>query len=165
MNKTNDKRPESLEGRWDILYRDYPEVYDEWERIPKIPDFVDAMITQFPLKGKTVIDVGSGSGLSTFKLAKYSDFVRGVEVEKSMISLAAETANKKRIQNVSFHLGDAENLPFEDNSVDGAFAYTLAGGDIQKVASEMERVVKPGGFVLRADIAPGWYGGDIMRSI
>ena len=34
---TRATRPESLEGRWDILYRDYPEVYEEFGRIPKVP--------------------------------------------------------------------------------------------------------------------------------
>lgn len=29
------ERSESLEVRWDILYRDYPAVYEEWGRIPK----------------------------------------------------------------------------------------------------------------------------------
>ena len=32
---------------------------------------------------------------------------------------------------------------------------------MRTVALEMERVVRPGGFVLRADVAPGWYGGEL----
>ena len=45
---TKKQRPESLEGRWDILYRDYPEVYEEFARIPKVPDFIDVMVARFP---------------------------------------------------------------------------------------------------------------------
>ena len=158
---TDSERPESLEGRWDILYRDYPEVYEEFGRIPKVPDFIDVMAARFPLQGKTVVDVGSGTGLSTFKLARYAASVIGIEIEESMIALARENAQERGVVNVRFELGDAEHLPFEDNSIDAAIAMTLAGGDVRTVALEMERVVRPGGLVLRADVAPGWYGGEL----
>ena len=68
---TNKDRPESLEGRWDILYHDCPEVYDESERVPRVPDLIDVLAARFPLQGKTVVDIGSGTGLSTYKLAEY----------------------------------------------------------------------------------------------
>ena len=158
---TDKNRPKSLEGRWDILYRDYPEVYEEFGRIPKVPDFIDVLAARFPLQGKTVVDVGSGTGISTFKLARYAAQVVGIEIEESMIALARENARARGVDNVRFQLGDAERLPFDDDAVDAAIAITLAGGDVRAVALEMERVVRPGGLVLRADVAPGWYGGDL----
>jgi ubiquinone/menaquinone biosynthesis C-methylase UbiE len=158
---TDKERPESLEGRWDILYRDYPEVYEEWGRIPKVPDLIEVLVARYPLQGKVVVDVGSGTGLSTFKMARYAAFVIGIEIEQAMISVATESAKARGIENVRFDLGDAEHLPLEDDSVDAAVAITLAGGDVQQVAAEMERVARPGGLVLRADVAPGWYGGEL----
>jgi ubiquinone/menaquinone biosynthesis C-methylase UbiE len=158
---TDGERRESLEGRWDILYRDYPEVYEEFGRIPKVPDFIAVLAARFPLQGKTVVDVGSGTGISTFKLARYADQVIGIEIEESMIALARENARARGVDNVRFELGDAEHLPLEDHSVDAAVGITLAGGDVRTVALEMERVVRPGGLVLRADVAPGWYGGEL----
>ena len=154
-------RPESLEGRWDILYRDFPEVYEEWGKIPKVPELLDVIVNRFPLKGKVVVDVGSGTGDSSFKLAKHADSVIGIEIEEAMLSVAAERARERRPENVHFELGDAEHLPLEDDSVDAAVAITLAEGDIRDVAAEMERVVRRRGLVLRADVAPGWYGGEL----
>lgn len=158
---TDKEKPKSLEGRWDILYRDYPEVYEEWERIPKVPDYVVVIADRFSLAGKVVVDVGSGTGISTLKLAKYADLVIGIEIEPAMSSVATESAKVRGVENVRFNLGDAEHLPLEDNSVDGAVAMTLAGGDVRQVAVEMERVVRSGGLVLRVDVAPGWYGGEL----
>ena len=155
------ERPESLEGRWDILYRDFPEVYEEFGRIPIVPDFLDVIMDRFPLKGMIVADVGSGTGISTFKLAAHADLAIGVECEESMISLAVAGAEERGVRNVRFEMGDAEDLPLADNSVDAAVAITLGGGDVRKVAAEMERVVRPGGLVLRGDVAPGWYGGEL----
>jgi SAM-dependent methyltransferase len=113
---TNRNGPESLKGRWDILYRDYPEVYEEFESIPKVPDLIDVLAARFPLQGKTVVDVGSGTGISTFKLARYAAQVIGIEIEEAMIAIAQEKARACGIQNVRFQLGDAEHLPFEDDS-------------------------------------------------
>ena len=162
---TEKARPESLEGRWDILYHDFPEVYEEWGQIPKVPDFLDVILNRFPLNGKVVADVGSGTGASSFKLAEHADFVIGIEIEKAMLSVAAEIARERGLENTRFELGDAEHLPLGDDSVDAAVAVTLAEGDIRTVAAEMERVVRSGGLVLRGDIAPGWYGGELAPVI
>jgi ubiquinone/menaquinone biosynthesis C-methylase UbiE len=161
---TGKQRPESLEGRWDILYRDYPEVYEEWGKIPKLPSFLDVMLERFPLRGKTVVDVASGSGISTLSLAPHAELVIGIEPERAMMELAAAKAREQGVANVRFEVGVAEALPLADDSVDAAIAFT-AGSDVEKTAEEMERVVRPGGFVLRADVAPGWYGGDVNRAV
>jgi len=155
------QRPESLEGRWDLLYRDYPEVYEEFGRIQKVPDLFDVVAARFSLTNKSVVDVGSGTGISTFKLARYAGQVIGVEIKVSMIAVARESANKLGVENVRFELGDAGHLPLADASIDAAIAVTLADQDVRATAAEMERVARPGGLVLRADVAPGWYGGEL----
>ena len=63
---------------------------------PKVPDFIDVMAARFPLQGKTVVDVGSGTGISTFKLAQYAAQVIGIEIEEAMIALARKTAQGAR---------------------------------------------------------------------
>jgi len=158
------ERPESLEGRWDILYRDYPEVYEEWGKIPMLPDFLDVMLKRFSLEGKTVLDVAAGTGVSTFGLAAHADLVIGVEPQDAMMELAIAKGRQQGVTNVRFEIGVAEDLPLSSDSVDAAIAFT-AGGDVAKTAQEMVRVVRPGGFVLRADVAPGWYGGDVNRAV
>lgn len=158
---THAERPESLEGRWDILYRDYPEVYEEFGRIQKEPDLIDVVAECFSLAGKTVVDVGSGTGISTVKLARYAAQVIGIEIEPAMIAIAHQRAQEQGVENVRFQLGDAGNLSLADDSVDAAIAITLADQDVRATAAEMERVVRPDGLALRADVAPGWYGGEL----
>lgn len=157
----NTRKPISLEGRWDILYRDYPEIYDEFAQMPKKPDLLEHLSGIFPLVGKLVLDVGSGTGDSSIKLAAFATQVVGIEIEESMIRVAKDRTSMRGIENVDFVLGNAERIEYPDQYFDHALAITLAGGDIRLVAAEMERVVKPGGVVLRADVAPGWYGGDL----
>ena len=53
---TNRDGHESLEGRWDILYRDYPEVYEEFGRIPKVPDFIDVMAARYVERSRELED-------------------------------------------------------------------------------------------------------------
>ncbi len=154
-------RPESLEGRWDILYRDYPEVYEEWCRIEKRPALLDVIAERFDLQDKVIADVGAGSGDSTFMLARRARLVIGVDIEPAMVALAIETARERGIGNVCFQVGDSQHLPLADRSVDTAIAITLSGFSFRTVAEEMERVVRRGGLILRADVAPGWYGGEL----
>jgi ubiquinone/menaquinone biosynthesis C-methylase UbiE len=122
---------------------------------------MDLLVARFPLQGKLVIDVGSGTGLSTFQLAGHAATVTGVEIEAAMARVAKASARTLGLANVRFLLGDAERLPLRTDAVDGAIGITLAGCDVRQVAVEMERVVLPGGLVLRVDVAPGWYGGEL----
>jgi ubiquinone/menaquinone biosynthesis C-methylase UbiE len=144
-----------------MLYRDYPEVYDEFARTPNVPDLLDVLVACFPLEGKLVIDVGSGTGLSTFQLTEYAAEVIGIEVEAAMVRVATESAKRRGLGNTCFQLSDAERMPLRSDSVDVAVGMTLAGCDVRRVAAEMERVVRQGGLVLRVDVAPGWYGGEL----
>ncbi len=163
------KIPETIENRWDIFYQDYPEIYDRFGRIPKRPTAVEMINQLFPLARKTVVDVGSGTGLSTFELAGYASQVIGIEPEKAMREVAARSMVEQGITNCHFLEGWAEALPLEDHSVDLVAAITLASlykeKNILDFIRESERVVRPGGVVLTVDLASQWYGGDLAEVI
>ena len=154
------ERPETIDNRWDVLYRDYPAVYEEWGRIGRSPEPRDVFADRFPFEGKVVADIGSGTGISTLTLAQRAEFVFGVEPEDSMRETAIAKQREQHIENVRFVKGTGESIPLGNDSVDMAAAMT-AGGEVAKTAEEMERIVRPGGVVVRADVAPGWYGGQL----
>jgi SAM-dependent methyltransferase len=72
-------------------------------------------------KGDTVLDLGSGAGFDCFLAAKRvgeKGKVIGIDMTSEMIEKAKTTAEKYGYGNVEFRLGEIENLPIEDNSVD-----------------------------------------------
>lgn len=62
------QKPETIENRWDILYRDYPEVYEAFSKVKRRP--AKDLGKMLHIKGKVVVDVASGTGRSTFALAR-----------------------------------------------------------------------------------------------
>ena len=163
------QKPLSIENQWDVLYRDYPDVYEEFGRVQKNPTAIEVVNRHFPLSGKRVLDIGAGTGLSTFELGRYAATVIGLEPEKSMLEIATKSAREQATENVLFLGGKAEHLPLKDKSVDIAIAVTLASlyteANVRAFASESERVTRKGGTIITVDIAPRWYGGDLAPVI
>jgi ubiquinone/menaquinone biosynthesis C-methylase UbiE len=155
-------KPETIENRWDILYKEYPEVYDEFASVPYKPDWVAFLgrILKIDWSGKTVVDVGSGSGLSTFDLAPHVKSVIGVEPNDAMRELAVKNAGKRKVKNVRFVKGWAKRIPLKADSADVVVAFT-ASLDYEESA----RIVREGGFIISIDVAPKWYGGELAPII
>lgn len=100
------------------------------------------------------IDVAGGTGDIAFKTVEAS--ARNVratvlDINSSMLQVGRDRAQKRGLADfVDFVEGNAESLPFENNSFN---AYTIATGirnvpDIQKALEEAWRVLKPGGRFL-----------------
>lgn len=160
------QKPESIEGRWDILYRDYPEIYDEFAVVPRTPPL--NLVQKYHLEDKIIADIGSGTGDSSFEYAKFAKRVIGVEIEKSMLEIAEKLAKERSIKNVKFVLGDARKIPLEDSSVDAVIGATLAIPDpegFRNFSSEAERITVDGGLIILLNIAPGWTGGELHEVI
>jgi SAM-dependent methyltransferase len=153
-------RPESIEHRWDVLYRDYPEVYDEFASYDYTPDPLEVAADHLDLAGKTLVDVGCGSGLSTFRLARRARVVIGVEQEKAMLRVAARRATRVQAPNVHLMAGSAASLPLRDGCCD-----VVLGVTSPLDVGESLRVLRPFGLVVRLEIPPGWYGGDLNAII
>ena len=100
--------------------------------------------------GEFVVDLGSGFGLDAFVAgAKVGPTGRvvGIDLATGEVLSAIERCSKRGLRNVDFRLGDIENPPFEDNSVDAVLSN---GGfclvpDKFKAFKEIFRMLKPGG--------------------
>ena len=159
-------RPESIENRWDILYRDYPEVYEAFSNTPYHPTVYEQLPGIIELSGKSIADVGAGTGSSSLALARFARQVIGIEREAAMLRLAREKARIEGAEHVTFLSGDALALPLADDSVDLVTGITLAlypPDQYRDFIREGLRVAR--GPVVYVGIPPGWYGGDLYEVI
>jgi arsenite methyltransferase len=119
--------------------------------------------------GEAILDVGSGPGHQVFEMSSIvgpDGRVQGVDPAESAIAIASRRCSG--LSNVQFELGDAAQLPFDDETFDAVmssqvFEYleNVSGG-----LQEIYRVLRPGGRVLIHDTDWGtllWRSSDSQR--
>jgi len=119
-----------------------------------IPVIDQVMLRARSLAGLRVLDVGTGTGAVAMRagpLARGGDVI-GVDISRQMLDIAERLAFARQLDNTAFVEGRAEDLPFEDNSVDLILAslslmYVL---NRPAAASEFARVLRQGGRVVAA---------------
>lgn len=116
-----------------------------------------------PLPGQRVLDVACGSGTAALIAERRYCEVTGIDYVPELIERAKLRA-KANGQTIDFITGDAQDLPFEDNSFD--FILSVYGvqfaPDQEKAANEMLRVCKPGGLIALASPLPEGWSGDFF---
>lgn len=100
-----------------------------------------------PSRGEHILDVASGNGFYSEKMAKRGAFVVGIDMDPVRIEHANTFHNAK---GVVYDLGTAEDLPYPDANFDKVVSVCALEhfGDPQKAVSEMSRVLKPGGLLV-----------------
>lgn len=105
--------------------------------------------------GMNVLDLGSGTGYPALLGAQTvgtTGSVVGMDLAEHMLAAADRKAKRLGLTNVSFRTGDVTSLPFEPNSFDAVTSRfcLMFLPEIPKAASEIARVLKPGGWVAAA---------------
>lgn len=108
-------------------------------------------------EGDIVLDLGSGAGFDCFLASKRvgeAGKVIGVDMTEEMIEKAKSNAEKNGYKNVEFRLGEIENLPIDDNSIDVAISNCVINlvPDKERAFGEIHRVLKNGGKIYLSDI-------------
>jgi len=111
--------------------------------------------------GEVVMDLGSGAGFDVFLAAQAvgnEGFAIGVDMTPQMLTKARRNAQafeeRTGLDNVEFRLGEIENLPAADQSVDVVMSNCVINlsPNKEQVWEEIARVLVPGGRVAISDI-------------
>ena len=138
---------------------DYP---DELAKVPEsaVESFA-GVANPFSLgrlsRGEHVLDLGCGAGTDTLVAAQMvgpEGHVTGIDMTPEMLSRARGASLEIEVANVEFLEGEAERLPFPNESFDVVISNGVIDliPDKDAVFSELQRVLRPGGRIQIADV-------------
>ena len=110
-----------------------------------------------PAPGERVLEVGPGPGYYTLDLAEWVGHEGTIEVfdlQQEMLDHTIRRAREKGLWNVQPTQGDAQELPYEDDSFDAAILITVLGEipDQDAALREIARVLRPGGRLVVGEL-------------
>ena len=102
----------------------------------------------------TVADLGAGEGLISQLIAHRAERVWCIDNSQKMVEVGTELANKNGLANLTYKLGDIEQVPLHDKSVDLAILSQALhhASHPQTAINEAFRILKPGGQLLLLDL-------------
>jgi SAM-dependent methyltransferase len=125
----------------------------------------DELIERLAVRdGEQVLDLATGTGEVALRAARLGALVSAVDIAGPMLEKARRNAEEAGFA-IEFELGDAEYLPFEDDRFDvlaSNFGLIFAP-DHANVASELARVLRPGGRLGFTSWKPNPKLGELYR--
>jgi ubiquinone/menaquinone biosynthesis C-methylase UbiE len=121
-------------------------------RLPRLRVFYEDLFQQY--LGETakerLLDVGCGTGIYFEALAGHGKYINALDASPDMINVAAAFCQKRKLDHIYPETGNAEKLPYADDTFDAVIALDTLHHvpDISAALSEIARVLKPGGAFL-----------------
>jgi len=102
-----------------------------------------------------IADLGAGDGSFSLLLAQNATKVIAVDSSAKMIEFARDQARRHHVKNVDYRLGDMEELPIDEESVDLVFFSQSLHHALhpQNAIAEAARILRPGGRIAILDLA------------
>ncbi len=102
-----------------------------------------------------IADLGAGDGSFSLLLAQNAAKVIAVDSSAKMIEFARDQARRHHLKNIDYRLGDMEELPIDDESVDLVFFSQSLHHALhpQQAIAEAARILRPGGRIAILDLA------------
>jgi ubiquinone/menaquinone biosynthesis C-methylase UbiE len=126
-------------------YDDFAGWYEKERHLPyhRMLDDLEVELVERYARGKTVLEVGCGTGLILHRTARFARRAIGIDLSGGMLMKAQQRG--LRVAQAS-----ATALPLATASVDVAYSFKVLAHipDIEGALREMARVVRPGGWVL-----------------
>jgi len=110
-----------------------------------------------PQPGERILEIGPGTGYYTLDLAEWVGSDGKVEIfdlQPEMLDHTLRRAGERGLTNVLPTQGDAQQLPYSDDSFDAAILITVLGEipDQDAALREVARVLKPGGRLVTGEL-------------
>jgi len=119
-------------------------------------DVPAAVAAAVPIEaGMRVLDVGTGTGTAAIAAAKLGADVIGLDIVGEHLDAARRAAAEAGVE-VEWVEGDAQALPFDDDSFDRVLSSlgSISASDPDAAAHELVRVCRPGGEIVLAAWTP-----------
>ncbi len=133
-----------------VFYDNYPE-HGLTKREEEL--WQQFLATELGEEPKRILDVGTGTGSISLILSTLGHDVSGIDLSPGMLSVCERKAAERGLP-LDLKVGDAEALPFPDNTFDVITSrwvlWTLLQPSV--AISEWKRVLKPGGKILAFDV-------------
>ena len=126
-------------------YDDFAAWYERERHLPyhRMVDDLEVELVKRYGRGKSVLEVGCGTGLLLERVAHFAAAAQGIDLSTGMLAQA-------RSRGLQVAQASATELPFDDACFDVAYSFKVLAHipDIAGALREMARVVRPGGMVL-----------------
>lgn len=115
--------------------------------------------------GERVLDVACGTGNLSIPAARTGATVTGLDIVSNLITQARVRAASERLS-ITFDIGDAEKLPYENEGFDTIITMfgAMFAARPERAAAELLRVTRPGGRIAMANWTPTGFVGEMLKT-
>ena len=138
---------------WELTYWKTPELYEELTEGEQLhPDIFRQLAAD--LCGKTVLDIGAGSGRASFEcLCHGAKLIYAIEPSPGLLHILAQKLKQQPANNrIVIQRGSFDSIPLQDDSVDVSLSCSAFTADPEQGGepglAEMRRVTKRGGKIV-----------------
>lgn len=121
-----------------------------YERISRgIADAIEHCVLRLnPQPGERILDLSTGTGWTSRIIARTGALTTGVDIASGLLDVARTKAASEGLS-IDYHVGDAENLPFENGAFDAVVSTfgVMFASRPEAAAAELSRVCRTGGRI------------------